>query len=320
MTSMRIKSQMLEATAIRYFREAALAGSIRNAAERIHVAPSAITRQIAKLEDALGTPLLERRARGVVVTQAGALFLEFSEKSRLRVNEALGLIDDLNSLRSGSVRIASVEGIVSNFLADCIASFQEKYPNVMVFLSVLGSQSVLDAVLAGEVDVGIAFQPPKLKELRPVGGLIQPLCAIVRPGHAIAGKRSTRAVELFRHNLVLPDASFGIRQLIERAAAKSGKELHIVSETNSIEAAKSLVRKGNNLVTVLPSYAIAEDIRNGILCAVPLNDPTLASSRAIMLVRRGKTLTLAATTLIEEITGKVSANSELSERRPKSAA
>ncbi|HTN65909.1 MAG TPA: LysR family transcriptional regulator [Burkholderiaceae bacterium] len=313
MTSVRIKTQLLEATALRYFREAATAGSIRNAAERIHVAPSAITRQIAKLEDALGTPLLERRARGVVVTQAGAIFLEFSEKSQLRIHEAIGLIDDLTQLRSGSVRIASVEGIVPNFLADCIADFQMKYPNVMVFLSILGSQSVIDAVLAGEVDVGIAFQPPKLKELRPMGELIQPLCAIVRPEHPLGGKRSARTADLFRHSLVLPDASFGIRQLIDRAAAKSGKDLYMTCETNSIEAAKSLVRKGKGLVTVLPSYAIAEDIRNGALCAVPLRDPILASSRAIMLVRRGKKLALAVTALIEEITQKISANTELSE-------
>lgn len=313
MTSVRIKTQLLEATALRYFREAAIAGSIRNAAERIHVAPSAITRQIAKLEDALGTPLLERRARGVAVTQAGAIFLEFSEKSQLRIHEAISLIDDLTELRSGSVRIASVEGIVPNFLADCIAAFQVKYPNVVVLLSVLGSQSVIDAVLAGEVDVGIAFQPPKLKELRPMGGLIQPLCAIVRPEHPLAGKRSTRTADLFRHSLVLPDASFGIRQLIDRAAAKSGRDLHMACETNSIEAAKSLVRKGKGLATVLPSYAIAEDIRNGALCAVPLRDPILASSRAILLVRRGKKPALAATALIDEITQKISANKELSE-------
>ena len=219
MTSIRTKTVLLEASSVRYFREAASAGSIRRAAEALYVSPSALTRSIAQLEKLLGTKLLERRARGVTVTPSGALLLSFSQQSLFRINEMIGAIDDLQELRTGQVSIASVEGVATSLLSQCIVDFQQAHANVSISLSVLSSRAVVDAVLSGEVEIGVAFEPQKLRELRFVQAVVQPLCAVVRTDHPLARKRSVEIAEVVKHPLVLPNASFGLRQTFDRAIA-----------------------------------------------------------------------------------------------------
>src|SRR5690606_33447204 len=70
---------LIEPASLRYFREVAAQGSLRHAAERLYIAQSALSRQIRALEEDLGVPLFERRARGMVLTAAGRLLLDYTE-------------------------------------------------------------------------------------------------------------------------------------------------------------------------------------------------------------------------------------------------
>ena len=70
---------MIESTTLRYFYEVAAFGSVRVAAEKLFVAQSAVSRQIALLEDELGVPVFERHARGMALTAAGELLLRYAQ-------------------------------------------------------------------------------------------------------------------------------------------------------------------------------------------------------------------------------------------------
>ena len=93
------KPTAMTVSPLRYFDEVTRQGSIRIAAERLHVAPSAISRHIRNLEDEIGMPLFERHARGVILTAAGEIYTDY----------ALGLA------RSGAraFRDRRIEGIAS---------------------------------------------------------------------------------------------------------------------------------------------------------------------------------------------------------------
>jgi DNA-binding transcriptional LysR family regulator len=307
MTSIRTKTVLLEASAIRYFREAASAGSIRRAAEALYVSPSALTRSIAQLEKLLGTKLLERRARGVTLTQPGTLLLSFSQQSLFRINEVIGAIDDLQELRTGQVSIASVEGVATSLLSQCIVAFQQAHANVSVSLSVLSSRAVVDAVLSGEVEIGVAFEPQKLRELRFVQAVVQPLCAVVRMDHPIARKRSIEIAEVVKHPLVLPNASFGLRQTFDRAIAAAGISAAPAVETNSIEAVKTLVRGSPSFVTILHRFVVEHEVRREELRAIPINESLMASTREVLLVRKDKFLSQAALQFLADLTRRMSA-------------
>ena len=94
---------------VRYFEEVAEQKSIRRAAERLHIAPSAVTRQIAKFEDMLGMPLFERLPRGVRLTSAGEIMLANVRRMRRDFGGALGQIDAHKGMRRGKVRMGILQ-------------------------------------------------------------------------------------------------------------------------------------------------------------------------------------------------------------------
>jgi DNA-binding transcriptional LysR family regulator len=103
-------------TAFRYFNEVAHSKAIRRAADRLHVTPSAVSRQISLLEHQLGAPLLERTKNGVELTAAGVILERYTRtlfRDLERVREG---INAFRSLDQGEVKIHAMEGVLSNFL------------------------------------------------------------------------------------------------------------------------------------------------------------------------------------------------------------
>ena len=113
---------MIQSQALLYFAEIVRVGSLRKAAENLLVTPSAISRQIANLEEELGAPLFNRSSRGMVLTDAGNALLRYVEDSQVNIRKLRSTIDSLGDLSRGSVRLAVVEASrerVSTTAAGC---------------------------------------------------------------------------------------------------------------------------------------------------------------------------------------------------------
>ena len=95
---------------LRYIDEIARVGSIRQAAERLHVAPSAVNRRLQDLEAELGTPIFERLPRGMRLTAAGELFIDYVRSRAAALEQVRSNIEALRGLRRGTVRIATSHG------------------------------------------------------------------------------------------------------------------------------------------------------------------------------------------------------------------
>lgn len=115
---------------LRYFNEVAKLGSIRKAADRLHVAPSAVSRQIAQLEHELDAVLFERSKSGVRLTAAGEVLARQSHRVFRDIDRARSGIDDLRGLRRGEVNLWVIEGFVRGLLPTILAGFQRRYPDV----------------------------------------------------------------------------------------------------------------------------------------------------------------------------------------------
>jgi DNA-binding transcriptional LysR family regulator len=113
----------LQPHALEYFSEVVETGSLRLAAQKFDVAPSAVSRQIARLEQDLGQDLFERSPKGMLPTAAARLVLEFLTETRLRAEKMRADINDLTDLKRGNVRLAVVEALSSDFLADLLRHF-----------------------------------------------------------------------------------------------------------------------------------------------------------------------------------------------------
>jgi DNA-binding transcriptional LysR family regulator len=142
---------------LRYFLEVAGTGSISQASERLHVAASAISRQIAKLEHDLGVPLFERRPRGMVLSEAGELPAAYARRSRLESEQVIEEIRGLSALRHSVIRLASSEGFARDLLSEAIVAFRESYPGVRFRLRVDAPSAATDAVREGAADLAVTY-------------------------------------------------------------------------------------------------------------------------------------------------------------------
>ncbi|MEB2317038.1 MAG: LysR family transcriptional regulator [Pseudomonadota bacterium] len=284
---------MIETASLRYFREVAAQGSLRHAAERLYIAQSALSRQIRTLEAELGVALFERRARGMVLTAAGRLLLEYIDDSRARLDELRSRIQDFETLHRGEVDIACVEGLLNGFMPGFVECLQAEHEGLVLRVAAMGSQSVAEAVAEHRFDLGILFGQSPRGDLVEIARMSQPLCAIVAAGHPLAHRRSCRLSDVAPFGVVMPDRSFGIRQLIDRVRAVDRVDLRIVLETNTLAFAWRMVLR-TRYVTFQPLDSVRREVVDGQLVAVPLDEKLLRGTRVTLVASPSRTLSPAA--------------------------
>jgi DNA-binding transcriptional LysR family regulator len=283
----------------RYFEKVARLGSIREAADALHIAPSAISRQIANLEHEFGAELFEREGRGMRLSPAGEILARHVRGLLDNLDHARAALDDLNGLRRGHVRVWSVEGMVRDFVTVALAGFRERYPAITLEVTVAGTDEVLAALVDDEADIGIAFNPLPHRGIATVAQIADPLFAIVRPDHPAAAESLLSLADLLRWPLAIADGAFGLRHLVDSAAETAKVEINPALVTNSIEALRGFARSGMG-TTVLPRLSIEHDIAAGLLVAVPLRDRALRAAKVKICTRAGRRLPAAADELARD--------------------
>ncbi|OWK24902.1 hypothetical protein AJ87_17100 [Rhizobium yanglingense] len=278
---------------LRCFTEVINAKSIRLAADRIHIAPSAISRRIALLEHTLGTPLIIRTSKGVSPTEQGRLLFEYATRALLEEDRFLKQIDDVGALRVGNVSIAAVEATIGRILPQAIKAFRGQFPGIRLNVHIVGAHEVTEALIQGNMDIGVTLNPAPKNEILMRMRWPQPLRAVMRPDHPLATRERITIADLLSHPYVLPDRSFGIRVLIEREAVRQSIDLNPAIEANSLLLLKRAVEE-NGLVTVLPPEAMRLEIAAGTLVAVGLVEPQLNKAEICVLTVRGRPVTRAA--------------------------
>lgn len=202
---------------ILYFFEAVRLGSVRAAADFLNVAPSAVSRQIAQLENELGAPLLERHRRGVKPTEGGDRVLGYYRQRLTHQELLLDSLQALRGLQSGSVVLAVGEGFIDG-LAGPLSHFSTLYPKVEIQVNVCGSNEVIRQVVEDEAHLGLVFNPAADPKIRSHASQPQPVCVIVNPQHPLAQNNSPVPLAgLDAYRLALPGVSFGIRQILTLA-------------------------------------------------------------------------------------------------------
>jgi DNA-binding transcriptional LysR family regulator len=259
---------MVNLTACRYFLEVLHLGSIRLAADRLHVSPSAISRQIAKLEREFGESLLDRRANGVQLTAAGKLAAEHFASVLGQIDLIRGEISDLRKVKSGNVSVATVEGITDPYLSEQILAFRKKFPAVEFRMRIRGRERVLEALERRICQIGFVYDHFSHPMIEIVGQWRQPLLALVPPGHQLADGRKLQLADLAGFDCVLPDDSYGIHHLVNRAFRKFGERPKPIVVADQLHF---LIRHAirSNAIVYVPLQAALREVEAREL--VPLN-------------------------------------------------
>jgi DNA-binding transcriptional LysR family regulator len=292
------RAAVLQFSALRYFHEVAQVGSIRQAAERLHVAPSAVSRQIAKIEHEYGALLFERRANGVRLTAAGKILMTHLGATFRSLSRARSEIDDLKGLRRGEIIVHCIEGLIGDFLPEVITQYHSQFPNITFNIVISSTDRIVEALASDETDIGITFFGPNRADVIPVINHPEPLVALMAPWHPLATMPSLQLEEIAKYRIAMPDSTYGVRRLIDKSANTLNLSFDMLLTTNSIELARSLARKGD-AITLSPRFAAARDLALGELVAVPVDDPNFVDATTQVSVRRDRRLTVAAKEFIK---------------------
>jgi DNA-binding transcriptional LysR family regulator len=296
-----MSNSILSDAKLRYLAEAAALGSMHAASEKLDVAVSSISRQIAQLESELGLPLIERGRRALKLTQAGEMAVTYYRESITQRETLVSSIQALRGLRTGQVELAVGEGFV-NALSLLLQSFAASHPGLRVSVKVAGTLEVMRQVRDDEAHIGLAFHSPPDPRINVRATFAQPIRFIAHPRHALCGKPSVTLREVVQHRLCLPEPSFRIGQMINLAGEHERVSLDVHMRTNSLQLLREMVKSGM-YATLLPEIAAVTELSNGELVAVPIESAALQDTALTVICRLGRTLPSASATFLPMLEG-----------------
>ena len=264
----------------------ARAGSFSRAASELYIAQPALSRQIAKLEEEIGVPLLIRHGRGVRLTAAGARLLERAEMITHMVNETGEQVRASADEEGGHLAVGLPPTIGALIGADLIKDFRARWPRVTLHLREGLSSSLQEWVLDKRVDLAVVYNQPLLDafDVRPL--FSEPMI-LIGPAGAPARKRSYHIRDLADIPLILPGLPHSNRRLVEQAAIQHGVRLRVEIEVDSVALTKQLVKAGLGY-SILTHVAIKDEVARGEVVAYDIERPSIRSTVAITTLRESR--------------------------------
>jgi DNA-binding transcriptional LysR family regulator len=291
-----VRSAILQIRALIYFNELVRCGTMRKAADKLGVAPTAISRQIENLEHDFGAPLVERQPTGVRLTAAGELLAARSAKTLRELDHVRTLIGDLKGLQAGRVSICVNGAAGSGLLAPALADFSLSYPKLRFDITLTSVDEAIKALTDGEADLALTLFTPSLHNVSVRCRLAIAHAAVVAPGHPLANREEIALADLHQYPVCLPDGSFGIRKAIDAEMMRAGlPPLDPVFTISSVAIQKEFARRGT-AVLILPLITVRRECEAGDLKAIPLAGRPL-KTHLDLLQSRDRPLSFAAAKL-----------------------
>ncbi|MFF7729093.1 transcriptional regulator CynR [Streptomyces sp. NPDC008001] len=271
----------MELRHLRYLLAVAEHANFTRAAEALHISQPTLSQQVKQLERALRVQLLDRSGRTVRLTDAGEAFTRYARRALQDLAAGERAVLDVQDLSRGTLRLAVTPTFTAYLIGPLVADFHARYGGITLDLREMAQDRIEPALLADELDLGIAFSREHLPGIAGTGLFTETLGLVVGPGHPCAGRSTALpAGELAAHPLALLSGDFATRRHIDAYLAGHGVTPRISVEANSINALTEIVGR-SALATVLPD-AITRGTAH--LHPVPLDPPLPA--RTVTLLRR----------------------------------
>lgn len=276
-------------TQIRYFLEVAQTGSVSQAARRLHVAASAVSRQIGKLEEALGCALFERKTRGMQPTPAGERLMAYVRAGNDDAEQVIAQLHGLAGQTSLQVRVACTEGFATGFMPGVMTAFRQAHPGALVELMVALPEEASRLLLQGEADVALKYTVAPEKGVTVRHAASAPVYALMLPGHPLARSRALGVGDVVKYPLALSARGMTGRQLFDLVASMQGLQYRAAMVSN-FSSALLPGMQGDDIV--LSGYLTAAHLlREGRLVAVPFAEPQMQQRLLQVLTLEGRSLT-----------------------------
>ncbi|NYB73753.1 LysR family transcriptional regulator [Sedimentibacter hydroxybenzoicus DSM 7310] len=286
---------------LRIFKMVCEEESITKAAERLFMTQPAVSSAIGELESHLGVYLFDRISRRIYLNETGKLFLA-------KVIKLLELYDGLERNvkeleDNATIKIGSSITIANFILPEAIVQFEKIYKNTPTKVIVGNARRIEDMLYNNEIDIGLIEGIIYNEELVKIPFSSYKLAIICSPRHKLASEESVDINKLVQERLLLREKGSAIRDVFDSALLldnlKANPEWISINSQALIHAVKQ-----NLGISVLPKILIEEEINNGEIFEIKVNDFELVNINHIVF-HKDKFQTKSFKTLIEIIENKV---------------
>lgn len=285
---------------LRYFLTVGRLGSIRKAADELNVSASAIDRQILNVEADLGMPLFERLSTGLRLTAAGEIMMAAGGRWQKSLADVRAQIEDLRGLKRGHVDIAVIDALAKGYIPQAIQSIKSHYPGITIGVKVLNNDDVRRAIINGDVDFGIFFEPQSFREIT-VRAFVEVVLGFLTPaGHPFGRQREARFSTCVGSTMVVPAETLAVGQQVAVLEGATGAVLDKAVTPDNIQMIISLVLQGVG-IGILTSLDVITEVQGGQLSFTRISDPMLRPMTLALCTASSRTLSYAAGIVLGEI-------------------
>lgn len=269
---------------LRYFMQVVEAGSISRAAEALHIVQPSLSLQVKSLEDELGVALLIRHVRGVTPTDQGRILYDHARRILREVERAKEILQLSATSPTGQISIGLPTSACRGLAIHLLLAAREQYPGLSLHVveAMTGALGLL--VDSGKLDVALIYDNKASENVAWTEMMTEDLMLIVHRSSPLAAQGEVEFDVLASAPLALPGRSNVLRNVLERHAARQDIEFKAVVDCDSLPTLIKLARSGS--ATVLPHFAVSEELTQSELVAVPIVNPTPFWRLSVILSKR----------------------------------
>lgn len=250
----------MDTQALQAFMAVAENQSFSTAAEKLFLTQPAVSKRIAQLEQQLGARLFDRVGRRVRLTEAGRALLPRARRVLLELEDMGRAISNLTGKVAGTLRIGTSHHIGLHRLPPVLRRFSRQYPEVKLDIHFIDSEEAWEAVLHGELEMGLVTLPPQA-DPRLSSHIVwhDPLVFMCAPEHPLAGLGPLTLDTLTGYTAILPSPVTFTRRIVEGLFQGREPGLNISMSTNYLETIHMMVSIGLGW-SVLPETMLDDSV------------------------------------------------------------
>lgn len=289
-----------------YFVEVARCGSLRRAAEKLHISASAINRQILQAEETFGTPLFERLPEGLRMTTAGELLYDNLLRWQKEFHLTRQKFDELQGLKRGNVSVGMVQALAEGSFAAALADIITDWPWLELNLQVSDSHTVSQKVRQADLDFGLILDPEGQAGLSVLAFAELATGVVMRTDHPLARAENVSLGQLSEERHIVPGAPLIVHERVAMLYRQHDLFPANSIGCNDIRLIKSLVLKGSG-VTILSRLDVLDEVKQGLLAFVPLRNKQLRPLTLALCTAPSRQLSRPAQRVIQKLTAVMEA-------------
>ena len=273
---------------------------MRAASEKLQVATSSVSRQLALLEKELGISLIEKGRHRIKLTEAGEVACQYY-RDKIDLQESLlSRLGELKNMHSGNIYLALGAVFISPQFNRILQNFTSKYPDIDIHIATDTTPLLLQRVQADEAHFGLVFAPPPTPGISIRRAFPAPLKVIVSSENPLCDKRIIRFADIVNEKIGMLEQGYRIRQIILNAEQQADTFLKSSVTTNYLSLLADFVIKGGG-ITILPEIVVQRELDSGQLRAIPTNSEILNATETCIVTRLGRQLPVSAHSLLTNV-------------------